>query len=57
MMAVFGIGALPGALLASAGSGRPTGRSVGVLALATAAAVFGHRRGARAVAGDGWGWP
>ena len=40
MMAVFGIGALPGALLASAGSGRPTGRSVGVLALATAAAVF-----------------
>src|ERR1700722_6988610 len=41
MMAVFGIGALPGALLASAGSGRPTGRSVGVLALATAAAVFG----------------
>jgi sugar phosphate permease len=41
MMAVFGIGALPGALLASAGSGRPTGRSVGVLALATAAAVLG----------------
>jgi MFS family permease len=41
MMAVFGIGALPGALVASAGSGRPTGRSVGVLALATAAAVFG----------------
>jgi MFS family permease len=41
MMAVFGIGALPGALLASAGPGRPTGRSVGVLALATAAAIFG----------------
>jgi MFS family permease len=41
MMAVFGLGALPGALLASAGSGRPTGRSVGVLALATAAAVLG----------------
>ena len=41
MMAVFGIGALPGALLASAGAGRPTGRSVGVLALATAAAVLG----------------
>ena len=41
MMAVFGIGALPGALFASAGSGRPTGRSVGVLALATAAAVLG----------------
>jgi MFS family permease len=41
MMAVFGIGALPGALLASAGSGRPTGRSVGVLALGTAVAVLG----------------
>jgi MFS family permease len=41
MMAVFGIGALPGALFASAGSGRPTGRSVGVLAAATAAAVLG----------------
>src|ERR1700728_851574 len=41
MMAVFGIGALPGALLASAGWGRPDQRVVGVLALATAAAVFG----------------
>jgi MFS family permease len=41
MMAAFGIGALPGALLASAGSGNPTGRRVGVLALATAAAVLG----------------
>jgi MFS family permease len=41
MMAVFGLGALPGALLASAGPGRPTGRSVGVLALATGAAVLG----------------
>jgi MFS family permease len=41
MMAVFGVGALPGALLASVGPGRPTGRSVGVLALATAAAVLG----------------
>ena len=41
MMAVFGLGALPGALLASAGSGRPSGRSVGVLAVATAAAVLG----------------
>ncbi|MGH3290442.1 MAG: MFS transporter [Trebonia sp.] len=39
MMSVFGIGALPGALLASAGDGRPTGRRVGVLALATAAAI------------------
>ena len=36
-----GLGALPGALLASAGPRRPTGRSVAVLALATAAAVFG----------------
>ena len=52
MMAVFGIGALPGALLASAGPGRPTGRSVGVLALATAAAVLLHGRRPRAVAGD-----
>ena len=41
MMAVFGLGALPGALLASAGSGRPSGRSVVVLAVATAAAVLG----------------
>jgi MFS family permease len=40
MMAVFGVGALPGALLASAGRGRPTGRSVGLLALATGAAVL-----------------
>ena len=41
LMSVFGIGALPGALLASAGDGRPTGRRVGVLALATAAAIGG----------------
>jgi hypothetical protein len=40
-MSVFGIGALPGALLASSGDGRPTGRRVGVLALATAAAIGG----------------
>ena len=40
MMAVFGVGALPGALLASAGRGRLTGRSVGLLALATGAAVL-----------------
>ena len=39
MMSVFGIGALPGALLAAGGDGRPTGRRVGVLALATAAAI------------------
>ncbi|TVZ01700.1 MFS transporter [Trebonia kvetii] len=39
LMSVFGIGALPGALLASSGDGRPTGRRVGVLALATAAAI------------------
>jgi MFS family permease len=41
MMAAFGLGALPGALLASAGPGQPTGRRVGGLALATAAAVLG----------------
>jgi MFS family permease len=40
MMAVFGVGALPGALLASAGRGGPTGRSVGLLALATGAAIL-----------------
>lgn len=41
LMSVFGLGALPGALLASSGDGRPTGRRVGVLALATAAAIGG----------------
>jgi MFS family permease len=41
MMASFGVGALPGALLASAGPNRPSGRRVGFLALATAAAVLG----------------
>jgi MFS family permease len=40
MMALFGVGALPGALFASAGRGRPTGRSAGLLALATAAAIL-----------------
>jgi hypothetical protein len=34
MMAAFGVGALPGALLASAGPAHPTGRRVGALALA-----------------------
>jgi MFS family permease len=41
MMSAFGVGALPGALLASAGSNHPTGRRVGGLALVTAAAVIG----------------
>jgi MFS family permease len=41
MMAAFGVGALPGALLASAGPSRPSGRRVGGLALVTAAAVLG----------------
>jgi MFS family permease len=41
MMSAFGVGALPGALLASAGPSHPTGRRVGYLALATAAAVLG----------------
>jgi len=40
MMSAFGIGALPGALLA-AGGRQPTGRRVGWLALATAASVLG----------------
>jgi Transmembrane secretion effector len=44
MMAVFGLGALPGALLASSGSGRPTGRSVGVLAAATGVVILGTAR-------------
>lgn len=41
MMSAFGVGALPGALLASAGPSHPTGRRVGALAIATAAAVLG----------------
>jgi MFS family permease len=41
MMAAFGVGALPGALLASAGANHPTGRRVGGLAVATALAVLG----------------
>jgi MFS family permease len=41
MMAAFGVGALPGALLAASGRGSPTGRRVGWLALATAASVGG----------------
>jgi len=40
LMAVFGIGALPGALLAASGSGPPRGRSVVALALITAALVL-----------------
>src|ERR1700761_3229734 len=39
MMSAFGIGALPGALLASAGPTYPTGRRVGALALGTAVAI------------------
>jgi MFS family permease len=41
MMSAFGVGALPGALLASAGTSHPTGRRVGGLALVTATAVVG----------------
>jgi MFS family permease len=41
MMSAFGAGALPGALLASAGPSHPTGRRVGGLALVTAVAVLG----------------
>jgi MFS family permease len=40
MMAVFGLGALPGALLAAAGRSSPSGRSVGVLAVVTALAIL-----------------
>jgi MFS family permease len=40
MMAVFGLGALPGALLAAAGRSSPTGRSVGVLAMATGVVIL-----------------
>jgi MFS family permease len=39
MMAVFGIGALPGAVLAGAGRSSPSGRSVGALAIATGLAI------------------
>ena len=41
MMCAFGVGALPGALLAAGGRESPTGRRVGWLALATAAAIGG----------------
>lgn len=41
MMAVFGIGALPGALLAAVIARKPTGREVGVLATATGLSVVG----------------
>jgi len=39
MMLAFGVGALPGALLAASAPASPTGRRVGLLALATAAAI------------------
>lgn len=39
MMAVFGVGALPGALLAGSGRGSPSGRSVAALAIATGVAI------------------
>ena len=41
MMLAFGVGALPGALLAASASGSPSGRRVGFLALATATAIGG----------------
>ncbi len=40
MMAAFGLGALPGALLAASSRRRPTGRNVAVLALATGVCVL-----------------
>lgn len=39
MMLAFGVSALPGALLAASAAASPTGRRVGWLALATAAAI------------------
>ena len=47
MMSAFGVGALPGALLASAGLEPPDGPAVGGLALVTAAAVDRDRARAR----------
>lgn len=41
MMAVFGVGALPGALLAGSGRASPSGRSVAALAVATGLVVVG----------------
>jgi MFS family permease len=49
MMCAFGVGALPGALLAASGRESPAGRRVGWLALATAAAI-----GATALAPAFW---
>jgi len=49
LMCAFGVGALPGALLAGARHESPTGRQVGWLALATAAAI-----GATALAPTFW---
>jgi Transmembrane secretion effector len=40
MMAVFGLGALPGAMLAASARSRPGGREVGLLALATGLSVL-----------------
>jgi MFS family permease len=39
MVAIFGVGALPGALLAGAGRGNPSGRSVASLAVATGISI------------------
>jgi hypothetical protein len=43
LMAVFGVGALPGALLAASGSGPPRGRSVVALALVTPRSCWQRR--------------
>jgi hypothetical protein len=40
LMTVFGLGALPGAVLAASGRGKPRGRSVAALALVTALCVL-----------------
>jgi MFS family permease len=39
MVAIFGVGALPGAVLAGAGRGNPSGRSVAALAVATGISI------------------
>ena len=41
MVAIFGVGALPGAVLAGSGRGNPSGRSVAALAVATGVSIVG----------------
>jgi MFS family permease len=41
MMAIFGLGAIPGAVLAAFGASKPTGKAVGTLAVATGLSILG----------------